>query len=96
MDYKIKSIITVAVVLVIMVTVGILVNTFQEGITGGAVIGGVACSSNEDCNDGIVCTIDSCKNPGTDLSFCANTPVDFCKNDDGCCPPGCQGSDNDC
>jgi len=97
MNYKIKSAITVTAILIIMVTVGILANLFQGGITGGGVAGdGAACNVNEDCNDGISCTIDSCKNPGAALSFCVNTPVDFCQYNDGCCPAGCKGNDNDC
>jgi|GEM_PF-4477412 len=97
MDYKIKSALTIAVILVIMVTVGVLVNKFQGGITGGAITGGVACSSNGECNDGIICTIDSCKNPGTEGSFCVNTPIDFCQDNDNCCVAGCSTeNDNDC
>jgi len=96
LDYKIKSFLTVAVILVIMVGLGFLVNYFQEGITGGAIVSGIACDSNEECNDGIACTIDSCKYPGTEQSFCVNSPVDYCKDGDGCCPPGCKGNDNDC
>ena len=95
-NYKIKSVVTVAAIVVIMVTVGILVNYFQGGITGDIVGGGVACDSAESCSDGVMCTIDSCKNPGTDLSFCVNTPIDFCQDNDGCCPAGCSGSDSDC
>jgi len=97
MNYKIKSAITIAIMLTIMVTVGFLANLFQGGITGGVVgVDTVACNTNVDCNDKIACTIDSCKNPGSELSFCVNTPVDFCQNDDGCCPTGCEGNDNDC
>lgn len=96
-DYRRKSVFTVAALVLIMVGIGFLVNYFQSGVTGGAVIGGAACFSNNDCDDGLECTIDSCKNPGEKLSFCANRPVDFCKNDDGCCPAGCKAvNDNDC
>ena len=96
MNYKIKSAITVAAILIIMVTVGFLANLFQGGVTGGVVGETVSCDSNEDCDDGMTCTIDSCKNPGTQISFCANSPVNFCQDNDGCCPAGCKGSDNDC
>lgn len=94
-DFRIKSAITVIAIVVIMVTVGLLVNKFQGGITG-AVVSGVACSDNIDCNDGIVCTIDSCKNPGTENAFCSNSPINYCLDNDNCCPAGCEASDNDC
>ncbi len=94
-DYKIKSAITIAVIVVIMVTVGVLVNKFQGGITG-AVVSGVACETDADCNDGIVCTIDLCKNPGTERSFCSNPLIVSCIDNDGCCPDNCEASDNDC
>lgn len=96
MDYKIKSALTVSIILVIMITVGFMANYFQGGITGGVIGGGLACEINEECNDGISCTIDSCKNQGTENSFCVNTPIDFCRDNDGCCPAGCKGSDNNC
>lgn len=94
-NYKVKSALTIGAIVIIMLTVGLLVNKFQGGITG-AITTAAACSANSDCNDGITCTIDSCKNPGVETAFCVNTPVDFCKDDDGCCPIGCAGSDNDC
>lgn len=97
MDYKIKSALTVAVILVIMITVGVLVNKFQGGITGGVIGNVVACGSDSECNDGVICTIDSCKYAGTENSFCDNRIIDFCKGDDNCCPPGCSTeNDNDC
>ena len=96
MDYKIRSAITIILVLAIMVLTGVLVNYFQGGITG-AVSVGAACFENADCNDHIDCTIDSCKNPGLETSFCSNTPIDFCQSDDGCCASGCtEANDNDC
>jgi hypothetical protein len=97
MDYKIKSTITIVVILLIMVTVGFLASYFQGGITGGVIGEVVACNAAEDCNDGIACTIDSCKNQGTEGSFCANTAINFCQDNDHCCSPGCStANDNDC
>lgn len=97
MDYKIKSAITVAIILVIMVSVGFLINSFQGGITGGSITKAVACYSNADCNDWIECTVDSCKNAGTERAFCDNAAITFCQDNDGCCPAGCSEiNDNDC
>ena len=96
-DHRRKSVFTVVAIAFIMIGIGILVNYFQSGITGGIVSEGVACFSNENCDDNIACTIDSCKNAGEDLAFCVNRPVDFCRSDDGCCPAGCGAvNDNDC
>ncbi|MFC1801707.1 hypothetical protein ACFLZB_04560 [Nanoarchaeota archaeon] len=94
MDFRVKSIITVTMVVVIMLMTGFLVNYFQGGITG-AVVSGTACYNDADCDDSIECTVDSCVNPGTELSFCSNQI--FCQNNDGCCSTGCtEANDNDC
>ena len=92
-----KTIFTAIAVLSIMVLIGFVVGYTQSGITGSVVAGSIVCSANDECNDGIGCTIDSCKNPGEPASFCTNQPVSYCKNDDGCCPAGCKSiNDNDC
>lgn len=96
MDFRVKSAVTVFLILMIMVTTGVLVNYFQGGITG-AISTGIACQNNADCDDHVGCTIDSCKNPGGETSFCSNVPIDYCLDNDGCCPSGCtEINDNDC
>ena len=96
MHYKTKSTLTVIFLIAIMVVVGVLVNFFQGGITG-AMISGDACHDNAGCDDGITCTIDSCKNPGTGNSFCSNVAIESCQDNDGCCPAGCtETNDKDC
>ena len=56
-----------------------------------------ACSSDADCDDGDACTIDTCKYAGTCNATCTHTEITECINDDGCCPAGCDSSnDNDC
>jgi hypothetical protein len=53
----------------------------------------VSCYNNDDCNDGDSCTLNYCG----DDSFCVNTPVVLCYQNDGCCPKGCTAqNDNDC
>ncbi len=55
------------------------------------------CSVNIDCNDNNACTIDVCTNPNTCLAVCSYADVIQCANSDGCCPAGCDSSnDNDC
>ena len=49
------------------------------------------------CSDGDPCTADSLLNPGTCNAQCSFTPIQQCKNGDGCCPSGCTANnDNDC
>jgi len=44
------------------------------------------------CNDNNTCTIDHCSE-----SACFNDEITSCKNNDGCCPSGCNETlDNDC
>ena len=55
------------------------------------------CSSNLNCNDGFACTTDTCNNPGTCTASCSHISLTQCVNSDGCCPAGCNSSnDNDC
>ena len=57
---------------------------------------GNECELNKDCNDNDMCSSDFCN-----LSFipreCLHFRVFDCRNDDGCCPVGCDSTmDNDC
>ncbi|OYT43406.1 MAG: hypothetical protein B6U88_01120 [Candidatus Aenigmarchaeota archaeon ex4484_56] len=57
----------------------------------------IVCFTDSDCNDGDSCTEDKCENAGTTGSYCDNTPITICRDDDGCCPSGCSAAnDNDC
>jgi cysteine-rich repeat protein len=62
----------------------------DTGITGGA----GACPTT--CDDGVSCTADAIT--GTECQqACANTPITLPANNDGCCPPGANSTnDNDC
>ncbi|MEM9860471.1 MAG: DUF4215 domain-containing protein [Myxococcota bacterium] len=59
---------------------------------------GVGAGCPARCDDGDVCTrdalmgsVDAC------TAECGATPIESCTNDDGCCGPGCNASnDNDC
>jgi len=67
------------------------------GICCGGTCTGATCSVNTDCNDGNSCTIDSCYNGGTCSAYCGYQDITQCINDDGCCPSGCDyTNDNDC
>lgn len=72
MDYKTKSIITVAILLTVITIAGLLIS--QGDNLTGAFISSVACYDDADCNDKIDATIDICKNPGTSRALCINRP----------------------
>jgi len=56
-----------------------------------------ACSSDSGCNDSKACTEDACSNPGTCSASCSYAPITACASYDGCCPAGCDNTnDNDC
>lgn len=56
-----------------------------------------ACRSSSECNDGNVCTEDTCANPGTAQARCDNFPITGCMGGDGCCPSSCYSrTDSDC
>ncbi|MDP2926130.1 MAG: LamG-like jellyroll fold domain-containing protein [Nanoarchaeota archaeon] len=50
------------------------------------------CNKNEDCNDGDLCTTETCKNPGTCSAICEIKELLNSGNiGDGCCPFGSVG-----
>jgi hypothetical protein len=69
------------------------------GVSTGICCGGTcslpACSSDTTCADSEACTADLCLNPGTCAAACASQWPP-CGAGDGCCAPGCNGSDPDC
>lgn len=98
-DPRRRSFGTAFFVLLLMISIGFGVSYFQSGVTGSSVVvnDSVACSFDSQCSDGISCTRDVCKNPGSSDSFCVNEPVDECVSGDGCCPSMCsEDVDSDC
>lgn len=70
-------------------------------ICGNGVIEGTeTCDGNcpLDCDDGIACTADvMIGSAATCDVVCMNTPITVCVDNDGCCGPGCDSTnDNDC
>ena len=49
-----------------------------------------SCTSDEDCDDNDACTLERCENGACIYEFKG------CEDNDGCCPLGCVGIDNDC
>jgi hypothetical protein len=97
-EHQKQSLVTALFLVTITVAMGFIIGYSDVDITGaGVYAGGVACSSNADCSDGISCTSDSCLSAGKVGSFCAHAPITFCQDDDGCCARGCTTeTDNDC
>ena len=58
---------------------------------GGAGVCGAA--NTAFCDDADACTVTDMCSAG---SCAPGTPIESCANGDGCCPPGCEGSDDDC
>jgi len=56
-----------------------------------------ACTRDIDCQDFNPCTWNICYHRNTSLAYCGYPEKTRCVDDDGCCPPGCHGeNDNDC
>lgn len=89
-----KKIIYLAVGLIIITALSTTI-FYKNNITS-LITASPACRNDQDCDDRITCTEDICKNPGQLNSFCANKVIKECRDNDGCCPPGCQDRDNDC
>jgi len=73
MDYKLRSIIAVFVILAVIASLGFLMN--ENTITGGSVTHTIACHKDKDCNDRLAGTEDICKNPGSEFSLCVNRRI---------------------
>lgn len=55
------------------------------------------CYSDEDCDDGDYCTIDTCVDMGFRNAYCSYSEIVTCVNDDSCCPENCiYDNDTDC
>jgi hypothetical protein len=54
-----------------------------------------ACPTFADCNDDDACTDDKLVDGGTCLADCKNSAITTCTHGDGCCPPGCDATDDE-
>jgi hypothetical protein len=79
MHHKTQSIVTIGIVLAIMFSVAILINS-MEGPTG-AVVKDCECQNNLECNDNNPCTEDLCLYPEScAASKCINKEIENCYN----------------
>ena len=72
MEHQTKLVLVVVLLVAIVVVLGFTVS--KEGLTGGAIVGSIACFEDSDCDDGISATKDMCKNAGTTDALCFNSP----------------------
>jgi len=80
MDYKTKSLLTVAVLLAFMIVTGIFINNLEGRITGSVVIPVCECSEDADCDDGNECTEDICLYADNcEASLCIHREIENCK-----------------
>jgi len=79
MDYKKKTILLIAILALVFISIGFLINFNGSGLTGSIVANSIACYENADCDDGIDCTGDLCRNPGTEQSICINQVLEGCE-----------------
>jgi hypothetical protein len=80
MDYKIKSVITIAVLVGFMATVAIVINNLESEITGVVVKPICDCLEDSDCNDDDSCTEDICLYADKcEAAVCVNNKIPNCK-----------------
>ncbi len=66
-----KPYISLGILLTLVTMLGIAVGT-NGSLTGATATYQIVCSSDEDCDDGIHGTEDTCRNPGSEYSLCIN------------------------
>jgi hypothetical protein len=80
MDYKVKSIITIVVLIGFMATVAIVINNLEGEITGAVVRPICKCIDNFDCNDNDPCTEDICLYADNcEAAVCVNNKIPNCR-----------------
>jgi len=80
MDYKTKSIITIAVIIVFMVIIGVFINDLDNKITGAVIKPVCECTDDLDCDDNNPCTEDICLYPeDCKASICIHKEIKDCK-----------------
>ena len=79
MGHKLKSLLTLGVIFIFMITIAFFVNHYGSNITGATVIDGCSCFEDMDCNDGNFCTEDICLYPNNcEASICINKEIADC------------------
>ena len=80
MDYKVKSILTISVLVGFMLTVAVFINNLDESITGAVVAPVCECSVDSDCDDSDQCTEDLCLYADNcEAALCVNKEIVGCQ-----------------
>lgn len=56
----------------------------------------IECVEDRECGEASSCSTVRCLFPGTTEARCEVEEIASCRSGDGCCPDGCEGSDDDC
>ena len=80
MNYKTKSALTIAILLLFMVSVAVFINNLEGSITGATTASkSCKCKVNSDCNDHNPCTEDICIYPENCMaSLCVHNKINGC------------------
>ena len=80
MNYKTKSVLTVAVLIGFMAAVAIFINNLESEITGAVVKPVCRCMANTDCDDKNQCTEDICLYAEScEAAVCVNNKIAGCE-----------------
>jgi hypothetical protein len=76
MDYKVKSALTIGVLLSLMLVTAVFINNLEGSITGAVVEPACECAADAECDDGDSCTEDICLYKEDCLSaICVNNNI---------------------
>jgi len=79
MDYKIKSVVTIAVIVAFMASVAFVINNLESEITGAVVKPICDCLEDYDCDDNDPCTEDICLYADScEAAICVNNRIPGC------------------
>lgn len=79
MDYKIKSILTVVILVGFMAAVAVFINNLESEITGAIIKPVCKCTTNSDCDDNDPCTEDICLYADNcEAAICVNKLIPNC------------------
>ncbi len=79
MNHRIKSIITIAIIIGIMSTIAVFINNLESEITGAVIRPQCKCTANPDCDDNNPCTQDICLYADNcEAAVCVNKQITGC------------------
>ena len=80
MDFHIKSVITIVVLVGFMALVAIVINNLESEVTGAVIKPVCKCAEDSDCDDKDFCTEDICLySENCEAAVCVNNRIPNCK-----------------